>query len=223
MTNRDKEKPPKPGAPVAIVRLDDLSKAVKIGRALVDGGINAIEFTMTNERALGAVSEARERLGDEALVGAGSVLDGKNAKRAAMAGAQFLVTPVYRREVIEIGQETGVPVVCGAFSPTEVLNASEAGADLVKVFPARGPGPGYIKDLLAPLPDLKLVPTGGVNLENCAAFIQAGAYTVAIGSSLVDEAMISKGDWRGLSVLADRYAKTCAEAYKAYSVTSAND
>ena len=221
--NRNSEKLPEPGTPVAIVRLDDLSEAVKISRALVDGGIRAIEFTMTNERALEAVGEVRERLGDEALVGAGTVLDGESAKRAAGAGAQFLVTPVHRQEVIEAGKDGGVPVVCGAFSPTEILDAHLGGAELVKFFPARGPGPAYVKDLLAPLPDLKLVPTGGVNLENCAAFIEAGAYTVAVGGSLVDESMISRGDWRGLSVLAERYAKTCVEAHKAYSVTSANE
>lgn len=220
--NRQNEKLPEPGAPVAIVRLDDLSEAVNIGRTLADGGVKAIEFTMTNERALEAVGEVRERLRDEALVGAGTVLDGESAGEAARAGAQFLVTPVYRQEVIEAGRENGVPVVCGAFSPTEILDASQGGADLVKVFPARGLGPAYIKDLLAPLPDLRLVPTGGVNLENCAAFIEAGAYTVAVGSSLVDEAMISRGDWRGLSKLAERYAKTCAEAYETYRGASVN-
>lgn len=201
------------GEPVAIVRLDDLAEAVAIGQALVEGGIRALEFTLTNSDALKAVGEVRGHLEEaNALVGAGTVLDGKSAGEAISAGAQFLVTPVYRRDVIERGLEGGVPVVSGAMSPTEIFAAWQDGADLVKVFPARSLGPSYVKDLLGPLPQLRLVPTGGVNLDNCAAFIEAGAYTVALGSSLVDEDVISRGDWRALSALAQRYVEACASA-----------
>lgn len=203
---------PAPGEPIAIVRLDDLSEAVSIGEALLGGGIWALEFTMTNERALETIGKVREQLRDDALVGAGTVLDGRSAAEAAEAGAQFLVTPVLVPDVIEAGRSYGVPVICGAFSPTEILQAWQGGADLVKVFPARGLGPAYMKDLLAPLPQLKLVPTGGVNLENCAAFLEAGAYTVAIGSSLVNENIICRGDWQALSELAHRYVEACAGA-----------
>jgi 2-dehydro-3-deoxyphosphogluconate aldolase/(4S)-4-hydroxy-2-oxoglutarate aldolase len=198
--------------PIAIVRLDDLSGAVRIGKALSDGGLNALEFTLTNRDALGAISDVREDLGDGALVGAGTVLDASSAREAVAAGSRFLVTPVVRRGVIEVGKESGVPVVCGAFSPTEVYEAHEAGADLVKVFPARPLGPTYVKDLLAPLPDLKLVPTGGVGLENCAAFLEAGAYTVAVGSSLVNGELVARRDWEGLSALAGRYVRACTQA-----------
>lgn len=202
----------RPGEPVAIVRLDDLAEAAAIGEALVEGGIRALEFTLTNPDALKAVGEVRARLEDRALVGAGTVLDGESAGEAISAGAQFVVTPIYQRDVIERGRESGVPVICGAMSPTEVFAAWQDGADLVKVFPARSLGPAYIKDLLGPLPQLKLVPTGGVELDNCAAFIEAGAYTVALGSSLIDEAMISRGDWGAMSALAQRYVEACATA-----------
>lgn len=199
--------------PIAIVRLDDLAEAVAIGQALVEGGIRALEFTLSNPDALKVVGEVRGRLEEgRALVGAGTVLDGESAGEAISAGAQFLVTPVYRRDVIERGREGGVPVVSGAMSPTEIFAAWQDGADLVKVFPARSLGPAYVKDLLGPLPQLRLVPTGGVNLDNCAAFIEAGAYTVALGSNLVDETVISRGDWGELSALAQRYVEACASA-----------
>lgn len=205
---------PERGEPIAIVRLDDLSKAVSIGHALAEGGVWAIEFTMTNERALAAVGEVKERLGGAALVGAGTVMDGDSAARATEAGAQFLVTPVLRLDVIEAGRERGVPVICGAFSPTEIQTAHEHGAQMVKVFPSRSLGPKYMSDLLAPLPHLRLVPTGGVNLGNCAAYIEAGAYTVAVGSSLVDPEVVARGDWDNLSELARRYAEACAAVVK---------
>ena len=199
--------------PIAIVRLDDLAEAVAIGQALVEGGIRALEFTLSNPDALRAVGEVRGRLEEgRALVGAGTVLDGESAGEAISAGAQFLVTPVYRRDVIERGLEGGVPVVSGAMSPTEIFAAWQDGADLVKVFPARSLGPSYVKDLLGPLPQLRLVPTGGVNLDNCAEFIEAGAYTVALGSNLVDEAVISRRDWVALSAQAERYVEACAAA-----------
>jgi 2-dehydro-3-deoxyphosphogluconate aldolase/(4S)-4-hydroxy-2-oxoglutarate aldolase len=200
--------------PIAIVRLDDLSEAASIGEALVEGGITALEFTLTNERAIEAIGEVVDRLGDEALIGAGTVLDAESAGAAIGAGAQFLVTPVYRQEVIDRGRERRVPVVCGAFSPTEILDAHEGGAALVKVFPAGALGPGYIKDVLAPLPRVRLVPTGGVNLENCSAFLEAGAYTVAVGSSLVGADVVARRDWPALSRLAAQYAEACREGVR---------
>lgn len=200
------------GEPIAIVRLDDLSEAVAIGRALSEGGVRAIEFTMTNEHALQAVGEAREALGGEATVGAGTVLDGGSAEEAIRSGAEFLVTPVYVPDVIRAGREAGVPVVCGAFSPTEIFSAHRDGADFVKVFPARSLGPSFFKDVLAPLPGLKLIPTGGVGLENCASFIEAGAYTVAVGSNLVDAQLVAARDWKALSQRARGFVEACAGA-----------
>ncbi len=195
--------------PIAIVRLDDLSAAVEIGRALVEGGIRALEFTLTNRDAIAAVARVRAELDGRAAVGAGTVLSADAAREAVAAGAQFLVTPTLEPGVITAGREAGMPVVCGAFTPTEILAAWRHGAELVKVFPARALGPGYIKDVLAPLPDLRLVPTGGVDLENCGAFLAAGAYTVALGSNLVDTRLIAQHDWEGLAALARRYVEAC--------------
>jgi 2-dehydro-3-deoxyphosphogluconate aldolase/(4S)-4-hydroxy-2-oxoglutarate aldolase len=191
------------------VRLDDLSAAVEIGRALVEGGIRSLEFTLTNRDALAAVTQVRTDLAGAAWVGAGTVLTADAARKAIGAGAQFLVTPTLEPDVITAGREAGVPVVCGAFTPTEILAAWRHGAELVKVFPARVLGPGFIKDVLAPLPDLRLVPTGGVDLENCRAFLGAGAYTVALGSNLVDATLIAKRDWQALAALARRYVEAC--------------
>ena len=198
--------------PIAIIRLDDLRAAVAISQALVEGGLTALEFTLTNSAALAAVSDARAALGDAAMIGVGTVLTAAQAQDSAAAGAQFLVTPVLRREVIEAAQAASIPIACGAFTPTEILDAWQAGAQMVKVFPARTLGPSYIKDVLAPLPDLKLVPTGGVDLENCAAYIKAGAFSVGIGSNLVDPKLVAAHDWAELTRRARAYVEACAAA-----------
>jgi len=199
-----------PRQPVTIVRLENLDEAVALSTALADAGVRAVEFTLTNHRALAAVEQVRESLGDSMLVGAGTVLDAESARAAILAGAQFLVTPVLRLDVIECGRRYGVPVMCGAFTPTEIQAAWEHGAEFVKVFPARSLGPAYIRDVLAPLPGMRLVPTGGVGLDNCAAYLDAGAYTVAAGSSILDEGAISRGDWAGVANLARRFVEACA-------------
>jgi 2-dehydro-3-deoxyphosphogluconate aldolase / (4S)-4-hydroxy-2-oxoglutarate aldolase len=143
------------------------------------------------------------------LVGAGTVLDADSARASVLSGAQFLVTPAFLPDVIACGRESAVPVICGALTPTEILSAWKAGAALVKVFPAGRLGPSYIKDILSPLPNIPLVPTGGVDLENCAAFLDAGAYTVAVGSSLLDRQLVQDRDWRGLTALAGRFLRAC--------------
>lgn len=198
--------------PIAIVRLDDLTEAVQLSRALLDGGVNVQEFTLTNAEAPSAITGVRHMWGNAVIVGAGTVLDAESANRSIQAGAQFLVTPAFVPDVIEVGRTHGIPVVCGAFTPTEILMAWRAGATYVKVFPAGQLGPGYIKDVLAPLPDMLLVPTGGVNLQNCAAFLAAGAYTVAIGSQLVDKKLVQQRDWTALTRLARQYVDACSGA-----------
>lgn len=200
------------GGVTAVVRLDDLRDAVPLARALVAGGVGALEFTYTNRAAGRAIEEVRDALGDAALVGAGSVLDGETARAAILAGAQFVVTPTLKLATIETCRRYATPIVCGAFTPTEILTAWEAGADFVKVFPASVGGPSYIKDVLAPLPQLKLIPTGGVSLDNVAAFIQAGAVGVAVGSDLVNRATIANGDWAALTARARRYSEAVAAA-----------
>src|SRR5262245_28213150 len=180
---------------VAIVRLERYDRAVAIARALLAGGISAIEFTLTGAGAHDAISACRAALGDQAQIGVGSVLTASAAQAAIAAGAQFVVTPALRTDVIAVCQARSAPILCGAFTPTEALTAHESGADMVKIFPARLGGPQYIRDVLAPLPFLRLVPTGGVGPENARAYLDAGAVAVGIGGNLVSTAAVAEGDW----------------------------
>ncbi len=198
-----------PRMPIAIVRLENLDDAIELSGALLAGGITTLEFTLTNKKANDAITKVRQTFGDRLIVGAGTVLDAENAAASIDAGAQFLVTPLLVPDVIEVGKKRDVPVVCGAFTPTEIWTAWKLGAELVKVFPAGQLGPGYFKDILAPLPDLLLVPTGGVNLETCASFLAAGAYTVAVGSQLISKEIVRTKDWDALIVLARKYIEAC--------------
>ena len=201
-----------PRMPIAIVRLDNLDDAVELSGALLAGGITTLEFTLTNKKANDAIAKVRETFGERLIVGAGTVLDADDAAASIDAGAQFLVTPLLVPDVIEVGRERAVPVVCGAFTPTEIWTAWKLGAELVKVFPAGQLGPGYFKDILAPLPDLLLVPTGGVNLETCGPFLAAGAYTVAVGSQLISKEIVRTKDWDALTALARKYIEACKPA-----------
>jgi 2-dehydro-3-deoxyphosphogluconate aldolase / (4S)-4-hydroxy-2-oxoglutarate aldolase len=199
-----------PRKPIAIIRLDNLENGLEICQALLAGGVSVLEFTLTSPQAVEVIEKARKEFGERLLIGAGTVLDRQGAQKCIEAGAQFLVTPALLPEVIQIGLERAIPVVCGAFTPTEILSAWRQGASLVKVFPAGQLGPGYIKDVLAPLPGIPLVPTGGVNLGTCGAFLAAGAYTVAVGSQLVGKEIVAKKDWGALTALARRYCEACA-------------
>jgi len=186
---------------VAIVRLDDLSRAVPLTEALLRGGVTAVEFTFTNRLAARVIESVRDSMGEATAVGAGTVLDPETARTAILAGAQFVVTPTLNTSVIELCRRYAVPTVIGAFSPTEMLTAWEAGATYVKVFPASVGGPGYLKDVRGPLPQLKLIPTGGVSVDNAGDFIRAGAVAIAVGSNLVDAKSVANEDW---SVLEER-------------------
>jgi 2-dehydro-3-deoxyphosphogluconate aldolase/(4S)-4-hydroxy-2-oxoglutarate aldolase len=187
---------------VAIVRLDDLSRAVPLTEALIRGGVPAVEFTFTNPAAGRVIETVRSTLGDAALIGAGSVLDPETARTAILAGAQFVVTPTLNVAVIELCRRYAVPTVIGAFTPTEMLTAWEAGATYVKVFPASVGGPGYLKDVRGPLPQLKLIPTGGVSIANAGEFIRAGAAAIAVGSNLVDAKTVATEDWPTIEIRA---------------------
>jgi 2-dehydro-3-deoxyphosphogluconate aldolase / (4S)-4-hydroxy-2-oxoglutarate aldolase len=196
---------------VAIIRLDDLSQAVQLSKALLAGGIVVQEFTLSNPKALDALSEVKAALPEfsngQAAIGLGSVRNLDEAHAAIKAGAQFVVTPITKLEVIEVCKHAGIPIMPGAFTPTEIATAHDAGADVVKVFPARGLGPNYIKDVLAPMPYLKLMPTGGVDLENMASFFKAGAVSVGVGGNLLDKKAIEAGDWETVSRIARQYAE----------------
>ena len=197
---------------VAVVRLEDLSDAVHVARALAKGGVRGIEFTFTNPKAAAAITAAREALGDDALIGAGSVLDAETARVAILAGAQFVVTPVTRLETIQLCNRYGIPIMSGAFTPTEILTAWEAGSAMVKVFPATALGAGYLKDVRGPLPQVRLIPTGGVSVDNAGDFIRAGASAVALGSALVDPKLVTAGAWDDLTVLAQAIHDAVAAA-----------
>jgi 2-dehydro-3-deoxyphosphogluconate aldolase/(4S)-4-hydroxy-2-oxoglutarate aldolase len=183
------------GGIVAIVRLDDLSAAVPLTQALARGGIGAIEFTFTNPLAAKVIEEVRDAAGEDMLVGAGTVLDPETARTAILAGAEFIVTPTVSIATIELCRRYSIPAAIGAFTPTEILTAWQAGASFVKVFPATALGPQYLKDVRGPLPQVKLIPTGGVNADNAADFIRAGAAAIAVGSNLVDAKTVAAGDW----------------------------
>ncbi|MCX6058856.1 MAG: bifunctional 4-hydroxy-2-oxoglutarate aldolase/2-dehydro-3-deoxy-phosphogluconate aldolase [Chloroflexi bacterium] len=176
---------------VAVVRLDNYNRAVDVARALAAGGVNVLEFTLTGQGALEAVSATRKALGDAVCVGVGTVLSPEQAEAAIDAGAEFLVTPALRRQVITTCVKRQTLVLCGGLTPTELLEAHEAGAELLKVFPAQLGGPKFIKDVLAPMPFLKLVPTGGVSPENARDYLAAGAVAVGIGGNLVSNKLVA--------------------------------
>jgi 2-dehydro-3-deoxyphosphogluconate aldolase/(4S)-4-hydroxy-2-oxoglutarate aldolase len=197
---------------IAVVRLSDLAKAAALTEALVAGGVRAVEFTFTNPAAGGAISAAREALGARALIGAGSVLDAETARVAILAGAAFVVTPTVSLPVIEICHRYGVATTIGAFTPTEIISAWEAGATYVKVFPASLGGPRYLRDIRAPLPQVKLIPTGGVDLDNAGEFIRAGAVAVALGSNLVDARSVTNEDWETITTRARAVVQAVQQA-----------
>ena len=196
---------------LAVIRLDRYDSAVEVAQALLAGGISILEFTLTGEGAYAAIAAVRAALGGAVTVGVGTVLHGGEASRAVDAGAQFAVTPAVRPGVIAACQARGLPILCGAFTPTEALAAHEAGADLIKIFPARALGPQYIRDLLAPLPQLRLVPTGGLGPENLGAYLEAGAAAVAVGGNLVPRSAAERGDWAQITA----QARACVAALPA--------
>jgi len=171
---------------IGIIRVDYTQELISIARATKEGGLNCVEITMTTPGALRAIDAASAKL-EGVLLGAGTVLDGPTARQAILAGAQFLVSPTVEPDVIEMAHRYGVVVIAGAMTPTEILTAWEMGADMVKVFPADILGPGYLKAVHGPLPQVPLVPTGGITADNAGDFIKAGAAVVCAGGWLVDK------------------------------------
>lgn len=183
---------------IAIVRLPSAVEAVPVASAVHAGGIRLIEVTLTVDGALPAVGAIRQAGLDGLVVGVGTVRTAADARRAVDAGAEYLVTPTTRVDVVDAAREAGVPVVCGGLTPTELDLAHRSGADYVKLFPASTVGPRYLREVLAPLPDLKVVPTGGVTVSNIPAFRDSGAAGVGVGSALVDAATVDAGEWAEL-------------------------
>lgn len=179
---------------IAIMRAKSSDQLIAAADAIRAGGVRVIEVTMTTPGALDVIGKATQRYGDDVLFGAGSVLDVETARAAILAGAGFIVAPTLSVAVIELCNRYGVPVMPGIFTPTEALTAWEAGADMVKLFPASFGGPELIKAILAPLPQLEIVPVGGVDLDTAADFIRKGAAALGVGSSLVSQGLLDKGD-----------------------------
>ncbi len=189
---------------VAIIRANSANKLIDAAAAIHAGGVDIIEVTMTTPNALQIISDVSSAYGETLLVGAGSVLDAETARAVMLAGAEFIVSPVTKVDVIETCNRYGKVVIPGAFTPTEILMAWEAGADYVKVFPSSGVGASYIKDIKAPLPHIPLVPTGGIDAKNAAEFISAGATALGVGSALVNNQLIEAREFKSLTERAER-------------------
>jgi len=190
---------------VAVIRLQDSSKLRAVVDALAAGGVKALEITMTVPRAIELIGEIAPTLPPDFVIGAGTVVDPDTAHAAILAGARFIVGPVLRPAVIEVCHRYDVAVMPGCFSPTEILTAWEAGADVVKVFPATALGPSYFRDIRGPLPHLKLMPTGGVTLDNAGDWIRAGAVAIGVGTALVDVKLVAAGDFAAITERARRF------------------
>lgn len=195
---------------VAVVRLPEARQALDAIRAIRDGGVSVVELTMTTPGALELIAELARW--DDVVVGAGSVLDAEAARRTVDAGARFVVSPVFRAAVVEEAHRLGVPAMPGAFTPTEILTAHEAGADVVKLFPADTLGPAFVKGVLGPMPFLRLMPTGGVTPANVGEWLKAGVAAVGLGGALVDPTLVAAGDWATLTARARQVAEGVASA-----------
>ncbi len=197
---------------IAVVRARSTEQAVPLSHALLEGGIRAIEITFSTPNAPQAIRNVIDVLGDKALVGVGTVIQPEQCRTAMEAGAQFVVTPILRTSLVEPVHAADKPIMVGAYSPTEAQTAFEAGADMVKIFPADGLGPSYIKALRAPLPHLSVVPTGGVNLDTIEPFLKAGCVALGVGSSLLTKAILDTNDWPALTKLARQFSDRLQQA-----------
>lgn len=193
------------GGIVSIIRADSGEQLVDVATTLYEAGIDVIEVTFTVPGVLDIIAAVRKKLGDKILLGAGTVLDTETARSAILAGAEFIVTPTVNVDVIKMCNRYSKVIMPGGFTPTEVLTAWEAGADIVKVFPADSGGPSHLKALLGPLPQVRLMPTGGVDLETLPSYFEAGACSVGLGSSLVEKQAVAAGDLNRIGSLAEQY------------------
>ncbi|MFZ2322390.1 MAG: bifunctional 4-hydroxy-2-oxoglutarate aldolase/2-dehydro-3-deoxy-phosphogluconate aldolase [Ignavibacteriaceae bacterium] len=189
---------------VAVVRTKQPDKLIKIIEAIYAGGIKSIEITMTVPHALKMIEQVSKLVNDEIILGVGSILDSNNAQRAIDAGAKFVVSPIFNKEIIITSHNNNVPAMPGTFTPTEIFNAQEAGADIIKVFPADVLGMSFFKSIKAPMPHLRIMPTGGVTLDNAGDWIKAGACAVGVGSALLDGQAIEENNFRKLTDNAKR-------------------
>ena len=197
---------------IAVIRADSSAQLVEVADALVKGGAPTMEVTMTTPNALQVISDVRAKFGDAICMGVGTVLDTGTARAALLAGAEYVVTPTLNVEVIQLCRRYATPIIAGAYTPTEALTAWEAGADFIKIFPADQLGPNYIKALKAPLPQLEIIPTGGVDLNTAGDFIRAGCAAIAAGSSFVSKEILKSQDWPKLTAIAKQFVEVIAKA-----------
>jgi 2-dehydro-3-deoxyphosphogluconate aldolase/(4S)-4-hydroxy-2-oxoglutarate aldolase len=195
---------------IAIMRAKSSDQLLRAADAIREGGVCVIEVTMTTPGALSIIEQAVARYGEGVLFGVGSVLDTETARAAILAGAQFVVSPTFKPSLVEICRRYSVPVVPGAYTPTEALTAWECGADMVKIFPASFGGPALIKAIKAPLPQVELVPVGGVNVDTAADFARAGAAAVGVGSALINQKLLEAGNFAALTGRAQRLIEEVA-------------
>jgi 2-dehydro-3-deoxyphosphogluconate aldolase/(4S)-4-hydroxy-2-oxoglutarate aldolase len=197
---------------VAVVRIDDPTGVVELARALGRGGVSMFEVTMTVPGALTAIETTVAEFGDEVIVGAGTVLDATTASMAVSAGASYIVSPILDVGVIETAHLRGAAAMPGCLTPTEIATAWRAGAEVVKLFPGRVATPGYFKDLKGPLPQVRMMPTGNVNLETAPQYIAAGAVAVGVGKALVDVEALRSGDWDTITERARAFRRAVGTA-----------
>ncbi len=197
---------------VAIVRIGDAAKVEPIVEALLKGGVTSLEVTMSVPGAVEIISKLAAKLPKEVMFGAGTVCDVKTAKQVVKAGAKFIVSPIFKASIVKYCEEEDVACMPGCFTPTEIYTAWEAGADVVKVFPATSLGPAFFKDIKGPLPQIKLMPTGGVQLDNVGDWIRAGAVAVGVGSALMDPAAIASGRYEVLTEKAKAFVDAVGTA-----------
>jgi 2-dehydro-3-deoxyphosphogluconate aldolase/(4S)-4-hydroxy-2-oxoglutarate aldolase len=196
---------------VAVIRAPRGDLLADVAEALLTGGVEVMEVTFTVPRAIQVLEQVADRLGDRILLGAGTVLDTETARAAILAGAEFIVSPTVNLEVIRLCRRYDKAVMPGALTPTEVLAAWEAGADIVKIFPSDVTGPAYIKALRGPLPQVRMMPTGGVNLDTAADFLRAGSCALGVGGALVEPKAVAAGDLKRIESLARQYIQIVQE------------
>lgn len=190
---------------VAIIRSQSSEQLVQVAESLYEGGVTVLEVTFTVPKALEIIAAVRQRLGNKILLGAGTVLDTETARASLLAGAEFIVAPTVNLDVIQLGNRYDKLVMPGAFTPTEILTAWQAGAEIIKVFPADVGGPNHLKAVRGPFPQVRLLPTGGVNLQTINDFLKAGACAVGLGTALVEPKAVEQGDFARIRSLAEQY------------------
>src|ERR1035437_9011592 len=199
---------------IAVIRMSDSEKLKRICEAIHKGGVSAIEITMTTPNALEVIENLSKTMGGEIVIGVGTVIDPQTAIDAINAGAEFVVSPFFKKEIVDTVKKLNIPVMPGAFTPTEIQTAYENGADIIKVFPADILGMAFFKAIKAPMPYLKLMPTGGVTLTNAGEWLKAGACAVGVGTALLDKKAIDENNFKKLTENAEILVKSIAEGRK---------